>query len=555
MITLTKEQEDIINSLNTEDSIIKINAYAGSGKTATVTELIKEIRKADKDCNILYLVFNKNACEEAKTKFDKLNLNVECFTAHGFALKRLMLNNWRISQKTGVEHPVHVISNIFGDDYLSLRNGNPNYKYVSYQKVNDLFDVYGKVWDGMFTFRENILKGGYKHLLKTEPKQCDIDFFQEYYNFLLKQGKYTHNMYLKEYALYVSETIRRYKYVFLDEAQDLNKFMLNIIKKIEYEKLYVVGDTYQQIYHWNGAINALEQFECKTYPLSKSFRITNKECEIANTVLSSRYKKFKDNNVPVVNLDKGDEEYDKNLLTLLFRLNGTMFDYAVEYMLEGNIKVHFLDSYNGEATDKFEETFAVPLYMFKKLLQCNINMKDEYKQFNKLFKTKKTCKEVDTFIRLADKEGMDFRNFIYEHFNALPLNLMKYFQFYHRNEERIIDVLTALKESENIENPEKEYWLCTAHRSKGLEWDNVKIAEDRWSLGSDEEVNLVYVACTRAKKHLDYSAIADMIGIEWEEDEEENVGVNEENVGVNDLEDEWVELYDNDPYSIKLLDK
>ena len=55
---------------------------------------------------------------------------------------------------------------------------------------------------------------------------------------------------------------------------------------------------------------------------------------------------------------------------------------------------------------------------------------------------------------------------------------------------------------------EADYTVSTAHRSKGLEWENVALCNDFpdvFALEGDEyddELNLLYVAATRAKKTL-----------------------------------------------------
>ena len=83
------------------------------------------------------------------------------------------------------------------------------------------------------------------------------------------------------------------------------------------------------------------------------------------------------------------------------------------------------------------------------------------------------------------------------------------------NEFDLIDVLERLRGSEDNDNPEKEYYLVTAHRSKGLEWSWVKIAQDDWKLSTDDEVNLLYVACTRAKNKLEHSVVDDLIEVTY----------------------------------------
>ena len=93
----------------------------------------------------------------------------------------------------------------------------------------------------------------------------------------------------------------------------------------------------------------------------------------------------------------------------------------------------------------------------------------------------------------------------------LPLDYQKYFNFFVINELDIIDVINKVKRSEDCENPNKEYFLSTAHRYKGLEAEHVKVAPDEWSLKTDAEVNLCYVACTRATKRLEAQPIIDLL--------------------------------------------
>ena len=53
--------------------------------------------------------------------------------------------------------------------------------------------------------------------------------------------------------------------------------------------------------------------------------------------------------------------------------------------------------------------------------------------------------------------------------------------------------------------------MCTAHRAKGSEWPYVIIAADNWNIQNEDEINLLYVACTRAKYKLDYSEISSLL--------------------------------------------
>ena len=174
-----------------------------------------------------------------------------------------------------------------------------------------------------------------------------------------------------------------------------------------------------------------------------------------------------------------------------------------------NIKVHFMDvGSNGNNADKFEECFNDMLYFYYRLL-------DSYKSetaidFKHNFKFT-TCKIVDNFIKICKKENMGLYHYLVRNKTVLPLDYIKYFNFFLLNELDIIDVINKVKKSEDCENPNKEYFLSTAHRYKGLEAEHVKVAPDEWSLKTEAEVNLCYVACTRATKRLDAQPIIDLL--------------------------------------------
>ena len=120
---LTQEQKNIIETVHNDAKIIKLNAYAGSGKTSTLVEVVKEIRKTDKDCKILYLVFNKSMVLDSKKKFDSLDLEVECQTIHGWALKRFSMLS---------KDEITIMPNLDYSDYMKVKSRQYIYKFSKY---------------------------------------------------------------------------------------------------------------------------------------------------------------------------------------------------------------------------------------------------------------------------------------------------------------------------------------------------------------------------------------------------------------------------------------
>ena len=76
-MTPTYEQEAILKSVG---NVVRINARAGTGKTTTLQMLAQKHREQ----RILYLVFNRKAKEEARSKFPP---NVDTLTIHGLAYR------------------------------------------------------------------------------------------------------------------------------------------------------------------------------------------------------------------------------------------------------------------------------------------------------------------------------------------------------------------------------------------------------------------------------------------------------------------------------------
>ena len=80
MNELTNEQKDIIACDLAPGEILKIMAFAGTGKTSTLVEYTKKRPKM----RFLYIAFNKSVQLEASKKFPK---NVITKTSHALAFK------------------------------------------------------------------------------------------------------------------------------------------------------------------------------------------------------------------------------------------------------------------------------------------------------------------------------------------------------------------------------------------------------------------------------------------------------------------------------------
>jgi len=458
--TYTKEQQAVI-SAEFEKNLV-INAFAGTGKTFTLIGFA-EVRP---DSKILYLAYNKSIRLEAEKKFEHLS-NVTVKTTHGLAYSIFGRQYSERFEKHGMNIPTMLYATYCDDVDEENRY---YYAYVLSKIIKDF--VYSA-----FTMEEYI-----EDMLKN--KESFEPTFGVPFNYFLAKIQmvwedlldnddmpFEHDFYLKQYQL--SEPfLQQYNYILLDEAQDANDCVIDVIMQQFRAKKVFIGDTYQQIYGWRGAVNALEKVkdEALVLYLTKSFRCSQEISEIANNYLTivEAPKEF------IGNDDVVDDEADYKQDAIIARSNSQLFSYAA--FQTGEKKLFFVGGINS--------------YNFTDL--------------------------VDLVRLKYDNDREKIKNSFFKLFNNLD-DLKDY--ALSANEQ---EILSKIKVSMSVPKLSTELWnlkqrtvkkeedaaviLTTAHKSKGLEWDSVTLLKGFADLTKDdveqEEVNLLYVAITRAKKRL-----------------------------------------------------
>ena len=278
-MNLTGEQERVLE-LFSEVERLKVNAFAGSGKTTTLVELAKR----NKDKRFLFLVFNRAVKEELSRK---LPLNAVVYTVHGLAYKYL---RGKIKGKI-------VSRRDFTDAVINLLN-LPERDYFYGKFLTDFLEAYcnseyGKLSEEVI---EKIL------LLNYEIRKRALAIFgekfkenrEELIGRLLEDLKYiiyavnkgslpfTHDLYLKIFHLIWEkwrEDFEVFDAVVVDEGQDLNGVQKDLFVSLPIAKRVIVGDRNQSIYGWRGALNTLAQLKdgWEEVYLTKSFRFENEK--------------------------------------------------------------------------------------------------------------------------------------------------------------------------------------------------------------------------------------------------------------------------------------
>ena len=243
-------------SILIDDNILLV-AGAGTGKTTTIINkinyLIEEKNINEKD--ILCLSFTSNTVNELK---QKMKYPVDIYTFHKLALE--ILNDHNIYYGISSNYLEYILDELF-------------YKY-------DIDYIKNIICSFINLFKQK--NYNYEKLKRISNKNILLKLINEIYilyqNELYSQGLLDFNdMINKCIEVISSKGLKRYyKYIIIDEYQDisLERYMLiKTIKDICDSKIFAVGDDFQSIYGFSGSdINMFINFK-KYFGYSKIIRL------------------------------------------------------------------------------------------------------------------------------------------------------------------------------------------------------------------------------------------------------------------------------------------
>jgi len=488
--TPTDEQLDCI-SMNVPNLVVK--AFAGAGKTSMLTGFA-QYRPNDR---MLYIVLNKSVQLEAIQRFE--GTLVKPMTSHGLAFKKFG-KNYQRKLVTSLK-PYTIIDLLklegelggtatrndalaFGGLILETLNRflySPDPEFIRSHAAPDFKNL------SVFMNDRNVSNDDLRSILilKAEQiwrKMCDTSS---------TEVGMLHDGYLKLFQL--SEPRLSEEYILLDEAQDANPCVLQIMLAQESSKVFV-GDSHQAIYSWRGSRNALtqamQQGGTARY-LTGSFRFGENIAKIANMIL-----RFTGENLPVRGLGGEDQvgEIPKTEpRAIISRSNAGIFSYAVD-ALHNRKKYWFLGGVAGYRLDIIQD-----VYLLSRKKRDEV--RDPFiRSFGNFAELREYANEVNDFEIRSRCHVVD------EYGAQIPVLI--------RSMTNNVGAASSMEEAQTI--------LSTTHKSKGFEFTNVLLAEDFIELNTlqdtarkltpeerknlmstvEEEINILYVAATRAKKVL-----------------------------------------------------
>ncbi len=251
---------------------LKIQAFAGTGKTTTLAAIAEACPRS----HFQYVVFNRAAADSARSK---MPANVEVRTAHSIAFRKI---GWRyesrLTQRAWAWLPF-------------MREKMP--------KALNSVAVGGRMRSAagalIIKTLEHFLRDTDREVgLNHVPGWCDAplasaaaDAASDLWDAIRDPNgtsPVSHDCYLKLFYLGDHQVAGADRTLLLDEAQDADPVILGLVQRHPGPRV-MVGDSYQQLYQWRGAINTLggANVEAAVMPLTQTFRFGNGAAQVGQS--------------------------------------------------------------------------------------------------------------------------------------------------------------------------------------------------------------------------------------------------------------------------------
>jgi hypothetical protein len=471
---LTDEQRQVIRAFS-QGKNLKVNAFAGAGKTSTLVELGRSTAKRG-----LYLSFNKRNADEAKVRFPH---TVDCRTTHSLASRAVRhefgndklftkLTSALIQQQMNLE-PIRFTfvqrQNEVDHEREYKLNARQVASIVGTAIRSWLYTAHPEVCECRISMLGSVLNWPKEVQVKVEThvRQLCIQCWQKMID-PSDPLPLSHDGYVKYWALGTPQI--NASFVLLDEAQDTNPVILDVLQKQKCQIVYV-GDRHQQIYEWRGAVNAMETITTEgELRLSQSFRFGNAIAELANKILRQLGE-----TVPLRGLESVQSRVGETIpQAILARTNSSLISRFMDLVIHH--KRVAIQGGTGEQLSLLNGLLDIQQGRGSDLPELlGIANWDELRSFIETDEGR----SLAPLVRLSESHTI----------------------------QKLIDSLRRACQPEDC-----DILLSTLHKAKGLEWDRVELLSDfaprstskdrPKELDTTEELRILYVAITRAKLEL-----------------------------------------------------
>jgi DNA helicase-2/ATP-dependent DNA helicase PcrA len=452
-----------------------VEAVAGSGKSTTIIESMKLVRGSS-----IFLAFNKAIATELAAK----GVNAKTFHALTFgAVMRHMGANGPTIDK------LRQLCRENMSSYDMKLYGGFAQKLVGLAKQQGV-GIQGMTPDTMDTYMGICTH----HDLEPDSEAADFTKALEYAQLLLQWSNESDMVDFDDMLyLAVKHKLRlaTFDFVFVDEAQDTNMIQRELLRMImrQSSRMIAVGDPAQAIYGFRGAdaqslASIAKEFNAITLPLSISYRCPTSVVKYAQQWVSHIQAAP---NAPEGLVAHHDENWDPTMFLpddlVICRKSAPLLTLAFR-CIRHNIPVQILGKEIGDGLKSLIKKMNA-----KNLEQLTLKLTEYMGREVKKARAADDEKKIEA---ITDKVGCIIFMIDGLREDRQSISFL----------EQGIDYL--------FKDKTKCVKLCTLHKAKGLEadrvfWLNRSECPSQWARRDwqrVEEINLCYVATTRAKREL-----------------------------------------------------
>ena len=539
MITLNEEQQ---RAVDCDDKKILCLACAGAGKTQVLISRLWRLvsKKALDPRSILCLTFTRAAAFEMRARYEKLQkastetmtsymqIKPEISTFHAFCYS-LVLHDSTVRNKIGYKRPPIILDPAFVKKFQKEAILQTNVR-LSMKKLG-------------------------RNAVRTKSEEHEFKLYDKAFRRLLKQKNLiTFDILCEDVCKLfhkaddcILKYLQKYKYIMIDEFQDTDATQVKFMEAFKDSNWFCVGDALQNLYSFRGTSNRFikdySQDESWTkIRMSRNYRSTKQICAYANnesTYASPQYR------IELVSDKDGDEVVEQyvteadyssepvNQAELYYLLSHIKPEQQTAILCRTNSEVeyicNFLETHDVDyTTSKRDSTLENVLqssiddqylmdwlstylssdkyanYIRLKTLEPDPNIKWFVENFGKVYWIRNYLQYIAAVRRrtLAAVSGqMSVKDMISEIADLFKIELSEETDY---SDMSVQEAIHALIDQIN-ETKLSEVYCGTVHSVKGLEFDNVIISGVKgkhFKLNSEDNLNVYYVAITRAKEHL-----------------------------------------------------
>lgn len=469
------EQLAIFAAARDTDENLLLEALAGAAKTTTLVELSKLLRG-----NTLSVAFNKRTAEEMARRMPE---GVDCRTLNSLGHrvwgqhlgKRLQLSDGKCHRAMLEEieaAPSEEREHLY-ETLADLRNfiqGAKNHGHVPDNIAAEL----GTKCVPLMSDAE------FFEMLPEEPSDAQADIIMKVLRRSFREALAGTIDFSDQLLL---PTVMRCSFpifsnVLVDEAQDLSELNHVMLSKMAKKRIIAVGDSLQAIYAFRGAHQEgmpllADRFGMTTLHLSTTFRCPKAVCDHVRWH-ATRIKVWEDNpNNPgtVDRLAAWDISDIPEGSAVICRNNAPLFRFAIR-MLKAGRRPHVWGRDVAASLVKIMENLGAPnMQRADAMAALSVYQAEKERKMKKASAKKALAERVDciqVFLTSAESLG-----------GAVAL-------------------------AKNVFASEGKVDLCSGHKSKGNEWQQVFFLDEDLLGDEGQELNLRYVIATRAQRQLTY---------------------------------------------------